>query len=126
MLFGVKFRISILVCLFLIFGCDRGEVVLPERPANVPAYAVWSGGIDGGSWFHCKNNEKQWNYYCVVYDEYNGDVVDEGEYVLKSIYWDKDRNEAIIEDFGSLTLAFSNYDGDTIDLSNSMTLIKKK
>jgi hypothetical protein len=87
-------------------------------------HAKWAGGPDGGSWFNCRRLPAQWHYHCVVYREFNGEVMDEGEYVLSSVYWNREQGKAVNEPLDSLTLDYSFLDSDSVALTNSLTLVK--
>ena len=71
----------LLVAFFGMTAC--GPVQPPERPASVPASAVWAGGLDGGSWIDCKPAAGR-RYDCAVYYEGTGEVWDEGVFEFAS------------------------------------------
>jgi hypothetical protein len=122
----MKTKSLLLIVLLFFMGCSQGDVNPPARPNDVPKNARWGGGVDGGRWFSCEKSNKEWHYHCAVYDDNYGKVVDEGEYVLKSYYWSKEKGEAVIENLSSTTFDYSYFDGDTIGLVNSIALIKEE
>ncbi len=70
----------VLVLLALSVACKENYEP-KERPANLPAEAVWAGGPDGGCYILCKPPENGSNA-CTVYFV-NGQVWMKGNYVLK-------------------------------------------
>ncbi|WP_373047447.1 hypothetical protein [Vulgatibacter sp.] len=55
-------------------GCKLQPAV-PDRPATVPAEAVWRGGAEGGAWIHCEPALR-----CTVWQE-DGSVAQRGRFV---------------------------------------------
>jgi len=64
-----------------LLGCEA-KVVAPQRPATVPASAIWAGGADGGAWINCAPISGE-RYSCVVFDDQRGAVWAQGEYLLR-------------------------------------------
>lgn len=118
-------RYMLFSILLLLFGCADKDARQTERPANVPVNAKWSGGVDGGSWFNCNPIKKKWHYDCVVYNDFDGQVEDEGVYVLRSVYWSKEQNKMIDESMESFSVSYNYFDGDMISLNNTLALIKE-
>jgi len=107
-------------------GCDKGQEIAHVRPANVPKEARWSGGVDGGNWYLCHPLKTQWHYSCTVYNENDGSVEKSGEFKLESEYWDDSKNTVVVQDVRSPTLAYGSYDGETIQLVNTLVLVPIK
>lgn len=116
--------LPIVFFLLLLTACQAGESSIPKRPVNVPKNAVWGGGVDGGNWYNCKKLNKQWHYYCIIYNDFNGQIESTGTYVLRGSYWDKEGNRPVVQDLNSLTLKYDTFDGDAIFLLNSVSLFK--
>lgn len=57
----------------------------PQRPAKVPASAVWAGGTDGGSWIDCARENGDTTYSCTVYNDFSGNVEAHGKYQLHGV-----------------------------------------
>jgi hypothetical protein len=69
--------------LLAIVGCSScGEYnAEPERrPKGVPPEAVWAGGPDGGSYVWCKIDQIQSSNYCKVWNDFNGHLIESGNY----------------------------------------------
>lgn len=75
-------RLALLLVLlsFLLEGC--GKVSPPERPAGVPAKAVWAGGVDGGAFIVCEVDLARDVNHCKTWNDHTGDVWESGEYRL--------------------------------------------
>lgn len=118
--------IKFMFCVAALLGAGCRDVGLPppERPKTVPANAVWAGGPDGGNWFNCKKIAKKWHYECSVYADFDGQLVDGGEYVLKSVHWDEENKEAIVEEMDKLTINFNGFDGHAVMLTNTLVMTK--
>ena len=100
-----------LVGMVLTLGCDAGPVKAPPRVGEVPATAVWAGGVDGGHWFDCHRLAGGTpRYECSIYNDYTGEVEARGQFV---------GGPAPVED-----LTFRFYDGaGRIALSDSTWLL---
>jgi hypothetical protein len=61
-------------------GCYR--VSPPARPKGVPSEAVWAGGPDGGSFIFCDFDSVKDVNHCKVWNDFNGQLVESGEYRL--------------------------------------------
>jgi hypothetical protein len=77
-----------------------------HRPKSVPRYALWIGGADGGSYIDCHENTTSGYDDCTVYNDWTGDVVASGHYVLDG------KNRAA----NSTELKYSFFDGQRIFL----------
>jgi hypothetical protein len=102
-----------MMLLLTLFGCSR-SIPAPERPKNVPATAMWSGGPDGGDWFDCDYDPKRdWNN-CTVYSDVTGVVGESGRFRLKD-----EKRAARKEE-----LRYSYYSLGEIHLSNNQMLVR--
>lgn len=54
-----------------------------HRPKGLPDSAVWSGGLDGGSYIDCYYNKQTERDDCTIYNDYTGNVMGSGSYVLE-------------------------------------------
>jgi hypothetical protein len=69
---------------FYCISCGGARSAEPEkRPAAVPAEATWAGGVDGGSYVLCTVDQAKGVNRCEVWNDYNGDLVESGEYSLR-------------------------------------------
>jgi hypothetical protein len=66
-------------------GACTGAPAAPPRPTGVPAAAVWSGGRDGGQWFHipycngtCSVGTDCTTAFAVVNVDADGSLADNG------------------------------------------------
>jgi hypothetical protein len=50
----------------------------------VPVQAVWAGGLDGGSFVTCEIEAVRKTNKCVVYNDFTGQVMEQGEFRLKT------------------------------------------
>jgi hypothetical protein len=102
------------------FGCNASDEAMsaapPERPANVPKEAIWSGGKDGGVFIYIsKSKDAQDNIYTAeIYFDTTGEVWYKGRLLLESSenkkFDPKDKN------------VLSGWDGDTLYLRDGRTL----
>jgi len=53
-----------------------------HRPTGVPPGAVWAGGPDGGSYILCRVDSARDVNPCAVWNDFNGKVVERGDYRL--------------------------------------------
>jgi hypothetical protein len=97
------------------FLVDCGIRKPPERPAGVPAEAVWAGGLDGGSFVLCDADSGAPANNCAVYNEDTGQVMDRGSFRLKP------ENRPARKD--ELRYAWADWGGQ-IGLSNGRTLAR--
>lgn len=122
-----RHSIGISICglalLVQLSACSQQAAVAPARPSNVPREATWAGGVDGGNWFLCRPLKRAWNFSCAIYNDDNGSLVHKGIYVLRSVYWNDAKKVPVIQSIKSRTLAFDDYDGDDINLMNSLLLV---
>lgn len=66
-----------------IFGCNRSENKSPGRPQNVPLSAIWSGGLDGGVWFDCREDIQNNSNECAIYSDQKGELWIKARYQLQ-------------------------------------------
>ena len=66
----------------VLFGCGHQHIP-PDRPAGVPAEAVWAGGLDGGSFIRCEIDPARNVDKCTVYNDYSGQIMEQGDFRLK-------------------------------------------
>lgn len=100
--------------------------LVPERPTNVPPEAVWSGGVDGGSWILCSPlDERRIRYACKTYNDFNGTMSSDGEYILMRIGWNAEKQCATYTEVNEFIgeLNYNGFDGRTIRLRDSLGLI---
>ena len=76
-------RILLLAVVAVAVSCGYRKVP-PDRPTNVPAQAVWAGGLDGGSFVHCEVDSSRDVNKCTVYNEDTGQVMEQGDFRLKT------------------------------------------
>lgn len=116
---------SVIAVSLLTAACEPGEVSAPARPTKVPAAAVWAGGADGGAWIECSvQRSVQDHYRCRVYDDYEGSVWAEGEYVLRLSRWNTSEKNALLEPANQpAALRYSSFDGRLIHLADSLVLV---
>lgn len=55
----------------------------PDRPANVPADAIWAGGPDIGEWVSCRQTSETGAFHCLVYANVTGVLVEEGVFRIR-------------------------------------------
>ena len=55
----------------------------PDRPANVPADAIWAGGPDIGEWVSCRQTSETGAFHCRVYANVTGVLVEEGVFRIR-------------------------------------------
>ena len=79
-------RVTIGILLLVFTACTE-TVTPPPRPANVPASAVWAGGVDGGAWIDCRFSFKEPfpGYTCKTFND-NGIPWTAGTYVLADVH----------------------------------------
>ena len=54
-----------------------------HRPKPVPRYALWVGGADGGTYIDCHYNKPLDYDDCTLYNDWTGDIVASGHFILK-------------------------------------------
>ena len=74
--------IVVLALVALAVSCGYRKVP-PDRPAGVPAQAVWAGGLNGGSFIFCEVDSSIDVNKCTVYNEDTGQVTEQGDFRLK-------------------------------------------
>ena len=102
----------IIILIYLPIGCTITSD--PDRPQNVPASAVWSGGPDGGNWFDCDSEKNSAYNNCTVYADVTGAVIETGKYQLKVEKRAATKNE----------LQYAYYSVGEINLRNNMLLTR--
>lgn len=80
-----------------------------HRPKSVPETAAWSGGADGGSYIDCYYNKERDYDDCTTYNDWTGDVIVSGHFMLQG----QNRGAKPSE------LGYAFFDGDVIGLSPS-------
>ena len=74
-------RTLLIISIFIFHpGCNR--VSPPVSPKGVPSEAVWAGGPDGGSFILCDFDSVKNVNHCKVWNDFNGQLVESGEYRL--------------------------------------------
>lgn len=75
-----------MICTFSVLlnsACDRAANWEPKpKPNKVPKDAVWAGGPDGGAYIRCSFDAERNQNPCVVWNDFTGDVVEQGDYRL--------------------------------------------
>ncbi|UWP94030.1 hypothetical protein K3X13_15235 (plasmid) [Aliiroseovarius crassostreae] len=111
------------MALFLIASCKESEEVVPERPLGVPERAVWQGGVDGGHWYDCLAEQREFEYNCTIYNDYSGGIEASGRFVLVLI---RDNGRVLLSDFTNQrdlkTGDLLGFDGEQIHLQGSLSL----
>ncbi len=96
-----------------------------KRPDNVPVNAFWQGSTDGGQWYQCKNTAKNFQYYCVIYDDITGKIDYQGDMEFY-VNINNGSNIMPLRDYlqkQQLSAEDVNFfDGDLVDLSVSLLL----
>ena len=101
------------IALILHTGCTS-KATAPTKPSGVPPIAVWTGGVDGGSFFECDTDTAHNVNRCLVYNDHTGDVAGGGFFRLA------DANRAATRD----ELRFQFFDGvDRIEVEGH-TLVR--
>jgi hypothetical protein len=109
-----------------IVSCNPAKTDTHKRPLGVPNTANWAGGIDGGYWFNCTVDSKALcRYTCAVYNEHNGEIISQGQYLLYKQQWDVSKKTPtyLKVDQPVPELRYRNYDGTNINLENSLILL---
>ena len=71
--------LAMIVTLALLFtACSRKAGEPKQRPGGVPAYAIWAGGSDGGSYVWCSADAVRDVNVCTVWNDFRGSVVEKG------------------------------------------------
>lgn len=97
----------------------------PERPASVPASAVWAGTVEGGTWVDCKpEGAERYRYRCRSFFGSNGAMIADGAYVLRRRIWNAAgmRSELATPPRESLS-KIERFDGRTIWLTGELVLV---
>lgn len=74
--------VFVLISALFEISCEAATVVHRKRPAGVPKAAVWAGGLDGGSYILCEIDVKRNVNVCTVWNDYSGQIVDQGDFRL--------------------------------------------
>lgn len=70
---------GVAIGLFLPGTGSTPKIENPERPAGVPSSAKWAGGLDGGAWVDCNENQGHL-IACRIYANVTGVLMEEGEF----------------------------------------------
>ena len=106
-----------------LLGCDS-SMTIPRKPDNVSASAVWSGGPDGGHWFDCENGGNKFRYKCVIFNDYNGEIITRGSFVLRKSIWNESIGRATyVETEAIESPQYNYYDGQLIHLKGSLVML---
>jgi hypothetical protein len=116
----IKKYLSILMVISLtgfINNCTnqtRADYSYPERLKTIPKSAIWFGGVHGGFWIRCRENNLKIS--CTIYDDVTGDVIYSGPFKLEK---------------GSIKLSdlqksenFDYFSLDTLSLKNETIILK--
>lgn len=77
----MRLPIILLALSVMVSGCSYE----PSKPSNVPAEAVWLGGITGGRFVRCNRTPDNPNaYQCTVYDDFSGEIRREGLFTVEN------------------------------------------
>jgi hypothetical protein len=73
-----------------------------KRPLGVPKWATWAGGADGGAYIACEADPKRKVDKCSAWNDYTGELVEQGDYQLLGEGRAAARSELVYEgaDFG--------------------------
>ena len=75
--------IALFVAMLDLLGCHKPASLEPKiRPANVPQDAIWAGGADGGAYVRCGVDISRKVNPCTVWNDYTGNIVESGDYIL--------------------------------------------
>jgi|SRR5215471_3502057 len=84
-------RMILTVASVLMVGCYRQYP--PARPSGVPSSAMWAGGLDGGGWVTCSEEEGGSDTnVCTIWDE-EGRTRGPAQFRLKSVSRSAKRSE---------------------------------
>jgi hypothetical protein len=106
--------VNALFLVSLLLSCGKPAELRPaKRPSAVPASAVWAGGADGGAYVQCAFEIGQNVDECSVWNDYTGQLVESGKYMLS-----KERRAATVSE---LKVRGADFDG-SIFLQNGLVL----
>lgn len=116
-LFGLIGIILLLGMSFYIWLITGGNNTNPTRFNNIPESSVWIGGADGGFWFSVVDIDSiKMIYRFRIYNDYNGELVMDADFVKDSICNNKfPLNKSILKE-----IRF--FDFDKIEMSNNCKL----
>ncbi len=120
----MKLALTMMFVALAICSCEK--IKTPERPQGVPKEAKWGGGADGGSWYLCYPVKNEINKYeCTVYDDYSGDIIAKGKYILGITTWNESANHPALSTIPSQNeLEYLGSSSDTVlKLRNTFVLI---
>lgn len=123
-------KILFIACYLILSACDKEAQVEPEKHPNIPNAAFWQGGPDGGAWYNCKHNKKEFEYKCSIYSDITGEIimVDDFEVYL-SLYNNGDVVELPISDFKNKELSklnINSFDGQSKISMQGVLIMKAK
>lgn len=93
----------------------------PERIGQVPVSARWIGGCDGGLWYNIiEESPKEKKYLIGIYFDYNGELIIEKEFYLKSncSFKNKEQLYNSIIDYDFFTIKTKNIDCSLYPVDN--------
>ena len=107
------------VLIVIIFGCiiyyyNKSERIVSnaERHSSIPIEAIWYGGADGGVWAVIKQNDTLNNFNVLVFNEFDGSLLESGVYKINQNCFDMVLN---VKNLQELIIGF---DGTSFILSN--------
>jgi hypothetical protein len=90
----------------------------PPRPSNVPAKAIWAGGLDGGDFILLAPATPAGTYSAKIYNDHSGDLEFNGKLRLNA------PSAAPIDVSNPKT--YSDWDGDSLSLRDGRILTPVK
>lgn len=123
-------KILFLICSLALLACSKEIQTEPEKHPNIPKTAFWQGGPDGGAWYNCKHNQKDFEYKCSVYSDITGELIifDDFE-VYISLYTNGDVIEIPMSDFKNKELSklnINSFDGQSKISMQGILIMKAK
>jgi hypothetical protein len=74
-----------IVLMLSLWGCNQAAPLRPKtRPVGIPSDAVWVGGADGGAYVRCTIDSARNVNPCSVWNDYTGDLIESGDYRLRT------------------------------------------
>lgn len=64
---------------------DKGILIAPNQPLNIPQNAHWLAGQGAGSWYHITKEETD-TYYSISRFSPNGDIEFESQFKINSTH----------------------------------------
>jgi hypothetical protein len=75
---------SALILSVLATSCSGASLMPAKKPSGVPSDAIWVGGADGGAYVQCVFEKKNNVDRCSVWNDYTGNLVESGDYIIAS------------------------------------------